>query len=557
MYGLILIAAIIIIFAVNGLRLSREEKRRIACAVRASYGKKPSRKLTESRREALRRNLNLLSAGKKDGDIIDDLTWSDVGMDDIFLQADSCMSAAGEEYLYRRLHDISADREELERTDSDVRELEEDAGLRESLALSLSEFGYVSDTSLPEYLENIVKGEKFLNPFFHILADVFYLVIIVLIVLKPATGIVFLVVLIVLQISSYFGLRKKADRYMHGFSMIMLLAGLGKKLPDVQDGTGGIKGYAGNLKALLSKIRIKSSFSVFMAGSGSYTSGGLFSMIFTYINLLFHFDLIACQMLMNGIAKDKDLILDAYNRTGYLDMCIAIASYRAFLGSVSGCCTPVFIGDSQILIEDGYVPLIDKPVVNDAFNDGGVLITGSNASGKSTYMRMIAVNAILAQTIATCAAKSYKACFFRIYSSIAVNDNILKGESYFMAEIKSMKRIVDAGEKDGRKVLAFIDEILRGTNTSERIAAATAVLKHLKDIGVIVYAATHDIELTELAAGYVNVHFEEKIENDDVSFDFVLREGPSNTRNAIALLKKTGFPASVVEESEALASKLS
>jgi DNA mismatch repair ATPase MutS len=126
-----------------------------------------------------------------------------------------------------------------------------------------------------------------------------------------------------------------------------------------------------------------------------------------------------------------------------------------------------------------------------------------------------------------------------------------------MAEIKSLKRIVDAAGTEGRPVICFIDEILRGTNTSERISAACAVLNYLSELGVITFAATHDIELTTLVSDkYENVHFSENITDDDVTFTYVLEKGPTKSRNAIALLKKNGFPASVTEESEKLCARL-
>ena len=172
-------------------------------------------------------------------------------------------------------------------------------------------------------------------------------------------------------------------------------------------------------------------------------------------------------------------------------------------------------------------------------------------------MRMIAVNAILAQTVSTCPCKEYNGANFGIYSSIAVNDSILKGESYFMAEIRSLKRIVDASDKIGKPVICFIDEIFKGTNTAERIAAANAVLHYLRERKVIVFAATHDHELTTLAADlYENVHFSERIEGGDVLFTYKLEKGPSVSTNAIALLRKNGFPEEVIKKKKKLASLL-
>ena len=103
-----------------------------------------------------------------------------------------------------------------------------------------------------------------------------------------------------------------------------------------------------------------------------------------------------------------------------------------------------------------------------------MLLTGSNASGKSTFLKSVALNAILAQTIYTVMADSYRAPYFRIYSSMALKDNLMGNESYFIVEIKSLKRIYESADEKV-PMLCLIDEVLRGTNTVERIAASSQI----------------------------------------------------------------------------------
>ena len=184
---------------------------------------------------------------------------------------------------------------------------------------------------------------------------------------------------------------------------------------------------------------------------------------------------------------------------------------------------------------------------NDFDAGGPLLITGSNASGKSTYLKGAAWNAVLAQSICTCTADDYRASAFRIYTSMALQDDLLSGESYYIVETRSLKRILDAAAEPG-PVLCAVDEVLRGTNTVERIAAASAVLETLADRGVLCLAATHDAELTTLLAGrYTACHFTEQLEGDEISFDYRLRPGPAVTRNAIELLRIMGVEADVVD----------
>ena len=121
-------------------------------------------------------------------------------------------------------------------------------------------------------------------------------------------------------------------------------------------------------------------------------------------------------------------------------------------------------------------------------------------------------------------------------------DDIDSGESYFIVEIRSLKRILDAAQTEGVPVLGIVDEVLRGTNTIERISASSQILRRLSDTNAIVFAATHDIELSYiLEKFYKNYHFTEQITDGDVRFDYVLREGRATSRNAIALLEVSGY----------------
>ena len=110
--------------------------------------------------------------------------------------------------------------------------------------------------------------------------------------------------------------------------------------------------------------------------------------------------------------------------------------------------------------------------------------------------------------------------------------------------------------KDAGPVLCFVDEVLRGTNTVERIAASTQIMKVLAGGRTLCFAATHDVELTRLlAAVYDNYHFEETIEEEDIFFPYLLCKGPASSRNAIALLKMLGYDRKIVEEAEAMAER--
>ena len=130
---------------------------------------------------------------------------------------------------------------------------------------------------------------------------------------------------------------------------------------------------------------------------------------------------------------------------------------------------------------------------------------------------------------------------------MAISDSIRDGESYYIAEIRSLKRILDA-QNIKTPILCAVDEVLRGTNTIERIAASTEVLKALSTPHTLCLAATHDAELCELMAdAYDLAHFQETITDSNIQFDYHIKPGKATSRNAINLLRLMGFPDDMVQ----------
>ena len=137
---------------------------------------------------------------------------------------------------------------------------------------------------------------------------------------------------------------------------------------------------------------------------------------------------------------------------------------------------------------------------------------------------------------------------------MSLRDDLQNNESYYIVEIRAIKRILDIVSKGSHKVLCFVDEVLRGTNTVERISASTEILMSLSKDNVICFAATHDIELARLLKDtYDNYHFDEEVADGDVSFSYQLKEGKATTRNAIKLLQIMGYEQEMIEKANAQA----
>jgi hypothetical protein len=183
-----------------------------------------------------------------------------------------------------------------------------------------------------------------------------------------------------------------------------------------------------------------------------------------------------------------------------------------------------------------------------------LLVTGSNMSGKSTLLRAVGTNAVLAQAGAPCCARSFTLPPLDIWSCIRVEDSLAQGVSYFMAELQRLKQIVDAATRrngeGGATVLFLIDEVLNGTNTAERQIAARRVIRYLVEAGSLGIVTTHDLDLArgpELADRAALAHFRETLHHQgegrlEMTFDYQLRPGLAVSTNALALLEFVGLP---------------
>ncbi len=171
------------------------------------------------------------------------------------------------------------------------------------------------------------------------------------------------------------------------------------------------------------------------------------------------------------------------------------------------------------------------------------IITGSNMSGKTTWLRTLASSCVLAYAGAPVCGREFKLTPVHILTSIRVNDDLSSGISTFYAELIRIKNMIEAADK-GIPMLAVIDEIFKGTNSADRIVGAEAALKHLSRSNLITLVSTHDFELCNITADQVpvnNYHFEEHFEEDKILFDYTMKDGPCKTTNAQFLLKLVGI----------------
>lgn len=268
------------------------------------------------------------------------------------------------------------------------------------------------------------------------------------------------------------------------------------------------------------------------------------------MNIALLLDLIAFHFIAVGTRARRAELTAIFEAVGLLDVALSIASVRTEWGG-QGCVPSLQRAPRAMSAIAVRHPLVAPAVPNDVAVAGrSWVITGSNMSGKSTFLRAVGVNAVLAGTIQTCRAVQWGAPPFRVRTFIGRSDSLQDGTSYFMAEIKAVQELLAASEH-GVPTLFIIDELFRGTNTVERIAAGRAVLEALDGGSSVVLVATHDMELQQfLSASFDSWHFAERVVDGRLVFDHRLREGPVTTRNAIALLRQAGVAAAIVQRAE-------
>jgi hypothetical protein len=191
-----------------------------------------------------------------------------------------------------------------------------------------------------------------------------------------------------------------------------------------------------------------------------------------------------------------------------------------------------------------------------------LLVTGSNMSGKSTLLRALGSNVVLAQAGGPVCAGSFRLPALRVHTSMRIDDSLARGVSLFMAELLRVRDIVRAADSAGPPVFYLLDEILHGTNTAERRVAARGVIRHLLEAGAVGAVSTHDLTLArapDLEAAADAVHFREEVEEvrdgeeapaTRLHFDYTLRPGIATTRNALKLLEAVGLGGLELEEGE-------
>lgn len=505
-----------------------------------TFGNKPKDYLEDFDMTFLKNHYEIRKKNESSGASIDELTWNDLDMDAVFKRINYTKTSLGEAYLYYKLREISYNKDEWTSLEKLINLFTTNEDLRNKVSLLLLKVGKLNNLNLTNFIYN-PKFSKIPSYYKYPLLSLGFIFSLLLCLIYPKVGLILSFIFLCINILSYQSekifLEDRFKVMIYLLNNINLCRSLSKiKNKDFDFFRKEVISALHNFKAL-NKVKIYGNS--FQKKENSFAD---IDIIFDYIKMFFMVDIIAYQNSVKILEENKENLYKIYDIVAKLDFALSLAYYRKSLSEYT---TPEFIESEDILLENLYHPLIHNPVKNSILIKNNILFTGSNASGKSTFIKAVALNCILAQSLNTALCSKYRCKFSKVITSMAIKDNILAGDSYFIAEIKSLKRLLDSLNGEIR-VLAFVDEILKGTNTIERISASASILKYAENTNGRLLVATHDMELTQILETYENYHFSETVTEDEVTFDYKLKKGPSNTRNALKLLKAMNFNKDVV-----------
>lgn len=470
---------------------------------------------------------------------VDDKTWADLEFPEIFARMDTTVTPVGSQVLFAQMRRYVDDTATLARRGAGHAVLAHDSTLREGIQLRLCKLQDDSNADVAELLF----GDR---PDRAALLKAWSLGSLALLVLVAASGWPAWIWLAVMPVNAAIIFRgvwwRTRESEMLKHAAILL---------DVADRLAAIRGPADALPQLAGLRDEAPSRTALRRILFWYAlmKLPLFSAIFSILNFAFLTELVVHARTIDRFFASRARLHATFKLVGEVDAAVAVASclqrYREH-------CLPQVVTGRTLAITDGCHPLLPDGVTNSVrLARQSALVTGSNMAGKTTFIKMLACNAILGRTLGFCLASAATLPRAAVMASIHGLHSVAAGKSHYFTEIETIDAFIREST-DALPRILVIDEPFSGTNTVERIAVARAVLEAL-GARAIVLVTSHDVELQALLGSrYALFHFQE---NPDVDgyFDYRLRPGPATERNAIRLLERLDFPRDITAHALAYA----
>ena len=482
---------------------------------------------------------------------LSDKTCNDLDFAELFLFVDRTNSKIGQQFMYNQLRTISSDSGKIVRTEKLIKALTENTEFRLRVQNQLSKLNH-NDAF---YITSLFQEDHIKPPSWFFLIQLLSftsLISIILLFFNPIMAFVLLPVFIVNMVVHYWN-KKNLYQYLNSLPQLLKLMAVAVVLFK-EDQLKTINPRLPESIRIVNKVRNRMAFFQMEAK----LQGDMEALVWGILEL-FKILFLLEPLLLFGALKRLDTkrkeLEEIFAFVGEIDALFSIASLRKGL---EGYCFPQIIEEQKVLLaHEVYHPLIADCVRNCIRVDGkSILLTGSNMSGKTSFIRTIAINVITGLTINTCFAEEFSMPRMRVFSAIRISDDLMNDKSYYFEEVLTIKEMIDHSI-NGQPNLFLLDEIFKGTNTIERISAGKAVLSSLTKAENMVFVSTHDIELTDLLKDeYELYHFSEIVNAKTVDFDYKLKEGKLKTRNAIRILQINDYPKHIIKEAIEIAKEL-
>ena len=482
---------------------------------------------------------------------LSDKTCNDLDFEELFMFFDRTNSKVGQQFLYNKLRNISLDPTKDRSHEKLLAEFTNDPEFRLSVQGQLSKL----NEKEAYYIASLFQDEILKPPKWYFIVPLLSFASVLSFIMVFFNPIYFLVIfgLCIINIVIHYWNKKNLYNY---FSSIPQLSKLNSVAQELFKNSSLKQINPDLMKSANVLNKVNSSMSVFNFEMKMQSDGQLvFWVLMEFVKIVFLIEPLFLFGTLKRIDTKRAQIEDVFLFVGEIDAIVSIASLRKGLKSF---CTPEIIDEQKRLYaQEVYHPLIENCVKNNLkVNNKSILLTGSNMSGKTSFIRTIAINVITGLTINTCFAEQFSMPQVRIYSAIRISDDLMNNRSYYFEEVITIKEMIDKS-KEGNLNLFLLDEMFKGTNTVERIAAGKAVLSSLNEENNIVFVSTHDIELADLLKNeYDLYHFSEIVDHKTVDFDYKLKVGKLKNRNAISILQLNDYPESIIKEAIEISEEL-
>jgi len=483
--------------------------------------------------------------------VLSDKTCKDLDFQELYLFIDRTNSKIGQQFLYNRLRTIPLHSNEITGFETLIEKFANEPDFRVNIQ---SELARLNDREA-FYITSLFQEEHLKPPkwFFIVRLLAFTsLLSLVMMIFNPTMIFTFLGVFVI-NMGVHYWNKKNLFEYLASLPQLLKLSKVAKELfkndalkeinPNLQQSTDILDQVRNRMSLFNLEVKLQSDMQALFWG------------ILEIFKIAFLIEPLLLFGVLKRLENKRKEIETIFEFVGQIDTLISIASFRHGLEKY---CIPEIVEDQKhIVAEEAYHPLIPECVKNSITVDGkSILLTGSNMSGKTSFIRTIGINAITAMTLNTCFADRFLLPRLKVFSAIRISDDLMNDKSYYFEEVLTIKEMVDNSFSPISN-LFLLDEIFKGTNTVERISAGKAVLSALTKENNLVFVSTHDIELADLLKDeYELYHFSEKVDHKTVAFDYKLKDGKLKNRNAIRILQINDYPESIIEEAITLARQL-